>query len=130
MPMPDTPPTLVERIDFDCLEEDCNTTIQFNLMSLKENQGQVGCPNCHRQYQFDRSFLKKLEKLRNLVLAVREAEDILGSCNIAITTPAGEVKIPYQLLLTRLNTMISLSVGGHQMDFNFRVEPLQDGTFR
>jgi hypothetical protein len=123
-------PTLTAKVDFDCLEEGCNTTIQFNLMALAQNQGQVACPNCHRPYQFDRAFLKQLEKLRALVFAVRDAQDILGSCNIAITTPAGEVKIPYQLLLTRLNTMVTLNVGGHQMDFNFRVEPLQDGTFR
>ena len=121
---------LVATIDFECIEDDCGKAIKFNLMTLRENKGQVSCPNCHRPYQFDRAFLSKLEKLRNLVLAVKEAEDILGNCNVAVTTSAGEVKIPYQLLLTRLNTLISLDVGDRQVDFNFRIEPLNEGTFK
>jgi hypothetical protein len=99
-------------------------------MGLKENKGNVSCPGCHRPYQFDRAFLEKLEKLRAIVVAVRGAEDILGHCNVAVTTPMGEVKVPYQLLLTRLNTLISLEVNDKVIDFNFRVEPLGDGSFR
>ncbi len=129
--MPPTPPTeFIAKIDFDCLEADCGQTIQFNLMGLKKNKGVVTCPHCHRPYEFDRAFLGKLEKLRTMVQAVKDAEDILGNCNVAITTPAGEVKIPYQLLLTRLNTLISLDVGDRKIDFNFRIEPFNDTTFR
>lgn len=127
---PVSPQQLIAKVDFDCIEDDCKHTIQFNLMSLKENKGQITCPSCHRPYKFDKSFLSKLEKLRTMVQAVKEAEDILGNCNVAITTPAGEVKIPYQLLLTRLNTLISLNVGDYKIDFNFRIEPLNDGTFK
>lgn len=36
----------------------------------------------------------KLNKLKNLILALRDAEPILGDCNVAVTVPAGEVKIP------------------------------------
>ena len=75
-------------------------------------------------------FLEKLEKLRRLLLAVKDAEDILGDVNVGVTTLNGEVKIPYRLLLTRLNTMITIDVGGQQVDFHFRVEPLDNGSFR
>lgn len=115
-------------VDFDCL--DCVHTVQFDLMSLHDAKGTVSCPHCHRPYQFDRHFLAQLEKLRNLVLAVREAEEIIGNCQIAVTVPGGEVKIPYRLLLTRMNTLISLEVSGKAMDFNFRIEPLNDAAFR
>ncbi len=121
---------LVAQVDFVCIEDDCGQTIKFNLMTLEENKGQVTCPNCHRPYQFDKTFLQKLEKLRTLVLAVRDAEDIIDDCNVAIATPVKEVKLPYRLLLTRLNTLISLNVSGKVIDFNFRVEPLNKATFR
>ena len=118
-------------IDFNCMEEDCDEVVQFNLMQLRENKGLLKCPCCHRQYEFaDNVFLDKLNKLRNLLLAVQDAEDILGDVNVGVTTLNGEVKIPYRLLLTRLNTMISLDVGGSKVDFHFRVEPLDNASFR
>ena len=113
-------------VDFDCLEDGCGHTVEFDLMSLRDSKGLIGCPNCRRQYQFAKGFLEKLEKLKKLVIAVRECESILGDCNIAVATPAGEVKVPYRLLLTRLNTLISLDVNGESVDFNFRIEPLDE----
>jgi hypothetical protein len=121
---------LMAVVDFDCLAADCGKTVEFNLMSLGENGGQVVCPHCHNPYKFDAKFRKKLEKLRVLVLAVQDAQDILGDCNVSINTPVTEVKIPYRLLLTRLNTLISLTVGEHTVDFNFRIEPLNGGAFK
>ncbi len=117
-------------IDFNCIEDGCGATIQFNLLDLMENGSAVNCSHCHRIYQFDKGFVPKLEKLRVLILAVRDAEEILGDCNVAIVTPAGEVKIPYRLLLTRLNTLISLDCNGKKLDFNFRIEPLNETTFK
>jgi hypothetical protein len=72
-------------IDFDCIEKDCGVTIQFNLLELKTDGGKVTCKNCHRIYQFDNEFLGKLEKLRVLILAVRDAEEILGDSNVSAT---------------------------------------------
>lgn len=118
-------------IDFNCMEEDCDEVVQFNLMQLRDNKGLLKCPCCHRQYEFaDDVFIDKLNKLRNLLLAVQDAEDILGDVNVGVTTLNGEVKIPYRLLLTRLNTMITLDVGGRKVDFHFRVEPLDNASFR
>ena len=116
--------------DFDCPEKDCGETIQFDLLDLTDKGGEIACGKCHRLYQFDRPFLAKLKKLQDLILAVQAAEDILGDCDIAVTTPAGEVKVPYRLLLTRLNTLISVNLSGHTFDFHFRVEPLNDGSFK
>ncbi len=124
------PPRLRANIDFACVDDECNNAVRFNLMELRESRGRVRCTECHRQYSFDAPFLDKLERLRSLIGAVMAAEDILGDVNVAVTTPAGEVKIPYRLLLTRLNTLITLQVGEKKVDFNFRVEPLEDGSFR
>ena len=117
-------------IDFDCIEKKCENNIKFNLLDLKENFGKITCTNCRRIYQFDKVFLEKLEKLKVLILAVRDAEEILGDCNIAIVTPAGEVKLPYRLLLTRLNTLVSFDCNGKKLEFNFRVEPLNNAAFK
>ncbi|MFO7821625.1 MAG: hypothetical protein R6V56_06200 [Lentisphaeria bacterium] len=113
-------------VDFICLDDDCESVIKFNILDLEESNGRVTCPVCHREYDFDRPFLQKLERLRNLILSVREAEDLLGDVNVAITTSTDEVRIPYRLLLTRLNTIISIDIGGRQVDFNFRIEPLNE----
>jgi len=117
-------------VDFACLDNDCGTAVCFNVMDLEQSKGRVSCPECHREYHFDQTFLDKLKRFRKLILALQQAEDILGEANVAVTTSTGEVKIPYRLLLTRLNTLISLNVGDSKIDFNFRVEPLGDATFR
>ena len=67
--------------------------------------------------------------MRNLLIAVKDAEDILGDVNVGVNTIAGSAKIPYRLLLTRMNTVITLEVGGFKIDFNFRVEPAKSGDF-
>ena len=88
------------------------------------------CPKCHRPYQFDAELKEKFVKLQNLILAVREAEPILGDCNVAVAVPAGEVKVPYALLLTRMNTIITLDLGGSKVDFHLWIEPSSADTFR
>jgi hypothetical protein len=116
-------------VDFKCLQHDCDAVVEFNIMGLKKNNGVVSCPTCHHQVEFNEEFIGKLEKLRNLLIAVQEAEDILGDCNVGVTTPAGEIKVPYRLLLTRLNSLLTLDVAGEKVDFAFRIEPIA-GSFR
>ena len=104
--------------------------VKFNLMDLASDDFQVLCPKCHRPYAFDEALKTKLNKLKNLILVLRDAESILGDCNVAVTVPAGEVKIPYALLLTRLNTMITLNIGDKKVDFHIWIEPTSANTFR
>ena len=118
------------QLDFICVEPECNGVIKFNLMELAADDFQVLCPKCHRPYAFDTALKTKLNKLKNLILALRDAEPILGDCNVAVTVPAGEVKIPYALLLTRLNTMITLNIGDKKVDFHIWIEPTSANSFR
>ena len=115
-------------LDFIC--PDCGGVVKFNLMELDEVDFQAMCPKCHRPYQFDDQLKDKFKKLQNLIFAVREAEPILGDCNVAVAVPAGEVKVPYALLLTRMNTMITLNLGGRKVDFHLWIEPSSADTFR
>jgi hypothetical protein len=118
------------QIDFMCIEDGCTGVVKFDLLSLAQEEFQVLCPVCHKPYQFDAALREKLMKLKNLIAAVREAEPILGDCNVAVAVPGGEVKIPYALLLTRLNTMITLQLGGKTVDFHLWIEPSSKETFR
>ena len=117
-------------VDFECLDDKCEGTISFNLAEALDDDFQGMCKNCHKAYVFDRELKDKLTKLSDLIIAVRKAEDILGDCNVAVTVPGQTVKVPYSLLLTRLNTMITLKLGDNDVDFHFRVEPSSPETFR
>jgi len=68
----------------------------------------------------------KLEKFEKLCRAVNEAQEILSDTNVAINVYSHEVKIPFRLLLSRLNTQLNLDVGGREIQIRFRVSPLKD----
>lgn len=118
------------QIDFVCMEQDCGTVIKFDLMELAKDDFQTLCPKCHTPYQFNPELREKFIKLQKLIEALRDAEPILGDCNVAVAVPGGEVKVPYALLLTRLNTMISLKLGDKKVDFHLWIEPSSAETFR
>ena len=54
----------------------------------------------------------------------------IDDVKLGIATPAGEVKVPYWLLLTRMNTVFTLDMAGQKVEFHFRVESVGDGAFR
>ncbi len=117
------------KIDFACLE--CQQPVVFDLLGLRQNEGQVSCGHCHKSYCFgETGLLAKLAKLDRLMSTLQECEDILGDVSVGVATFNGEVKVPYRILLTRLNTAITLDLGGRKLDFHFRVEPLAGGQFR
>ena len=118
------------QLDFVCTDANCNGIVKFDLMDLETADFQAMCPKCHRPYAFDPQLKEKFMKLHKLILALRDAEPILGDCNVGVAVPAGEVKIPYALLLTRLNTMITLNLGEQKVDFHLRIEPMSADTFR
>jgi len=117
-------------VDFDCIEDGCGKLLQFNLMDAAEPKFSLNCPECRREYRFDTELQDKLRHLRDMLLAIRDAESILGDCSVGVTVPGGSVRIPYALLLTRLNTILVLDIGGRKVDFHFRVEPASAETFR
>ena len=120
------------QIDFHCLDsENCNGVIKFNLSEICDDDFQAVCPKCHRAYELDEVLGNKLMRMLNLVAAIRDAEDILGDSSVAVTVAgAKEVKIPYALLLTRLNTLITLNYGDKKVDFHLWIEPSSPETFR
>ncbi|MBO5721795.1 MAG: hypothetical protein J6S19_01655 [Lentisphaeria bacterium] len=119
------------QIDFHCLDDSCDGVVKFNLAEICASDFQAVCPKCHRAYELDAALKDKLMRMLKLVSAIRDAEDILGDSSVAVTVAgAKEVKIPYALLLTRLNTLISLHFGDKKVDFHLWIEPSSPDTFR
>ena len=88
------------------------------------------CPKCHKAYQLDAALRDKLARMLDLIHAIRRSEDILGDAMVSVNVAGGEVRIPYALLLTRLNTLITLDFGDRKVDFHLWVEPSSPDTFR
>ena len=118
------------KVDFFCAEEGCDGVVQFSLQDCTDGSIQVLCPKCHKPYVFDHELRTKFNKLQKLIEVVREAEPILGDCSVSVNVPGGSVKVPYALLLTRLNTMLTLRVGGKSIDFHLWIQPSSPDTFR
>ena len=118
------------QIDFNCFTPDCDGVVKFNLADIVSRDFQAVCPKCHHPYSFDAGLKDKLERTLELMVAIRKAEDILGDSNVSVNVAGGEVRIPYALLLPRLNTLITLEVGDRKVDFHLWVEPASPDTFR
>ena len=118
------------KIDFCCLTEDCTGVVEFNLREIADRDFQAVCPVCHRAYALDGTLQDKLERMMKLIEALRNSEDILGDSVVSVNVAGGEVRVPYALLLTRLNTLITLNLGGKPTDFHLWVEPSSPSTFR
>ena len=118
------------RIDFRCLSENCSGVVEFDLHSVIGSDFKVECPVCHRSYALDPVLKDKLTRMLNLIGAIRNAEDILGDAAVSVNVAAGEVRVPYALLLTRLNTLITLTLEDKPTDFHLWVEPSSPETFR
>ncbi len=117
-------------IDFHCLNPDCGKVVKFDLADVKKRGFQAVCPECLATYKLDEALRDKLMRMLALVEAIRNAEDILGDANVSIATRNEEIRVPYALLLTRLNTIITLEFGGHKVDFHLWIEPSSPQTFR
>lgn len=118
------------KIDFRCLTEECTGVVEFHLRELASKDFQAVCPVCHRAYVLDAALRDKLERMMKLIEALRNSEDILGDSVVSVNVAGGEVRVPYALLLTRLNTLITLNLGGTPTDFHLWVEPTSPETFR
>jgi len=117
-------------IDFHCLNPDCGAVVKFDLADVKKRGFQAVCPECLATYKLDDALRDRLMRMLSLVEAIRNAEDLLGDANVAIATRNEEIRIPYAMLLTRLNTIITLEFGGHKVDFHLWIEPSSPETFR
>jgi len=116
---------LGDTLEFNCVRNGCENTVRFAIFDISKKNYVVSCSECGNEYKFDKTLLQKLIKFEKLCRAVNEAEDILSDTNVSIDMAGHAVKIPFRLLLTRLNTQLDLDISGKQIQIKFRLLPLQ-----
>lgn len=106
--------------------QNCNTPILFSLLSRNQFDGVLVCTRCGKKYKFEDQILRQLHHFEALCKQIHASEEILGDTSIAIDVGSHHVKVPFNILLTRLSSVIELDIGGEKLSVSFRVEPLND----
>lgn len=113
-------------LQFQCLG--CEEAVEFSIFDL-ERQPLVECKCCRKKYAFsDETLSRQLRKFEALCNQLIESEEILGSASVGIDVGEHHVKIPYKILLTRLNPSLDLTIGDQTLNIRFRIEPCKDIT--
>lgn len=112
-------------LQFNC--QSCKNPLQFSVLDLDRPNHLLECTHCHKKYRFDDDTLKRqLKKFANLCKQIHESEEILGNTSVGVDVGGHQIKIPYKLLLTRLNSTLDLMIGNEPLSIIFRIEPIKD----
>lgn len=108
-------------LQFSCTA--CERPIQFSILHVKA----LSCPHCKKIYHFeDETLQRQLQKFEKLCRQIVDSEEILSNTSVGVNINGQEVKIPYKILLTRLNSKLDLKIDGKPVTIEFRLEPLKD----
>lgn len=111
-------------LQFNCQE--CGEGVRFSVFELEKNPLCV-CNKCGLSYDFNDPVLtRQIQKFEALCRQIRESEEILSNTSIGIYVGDKELKIPYKLLLSRMNSTLDLTIGGRPLTIIFRIEPVQE----
>lgn len=117
------------RIEFKCVKASCGAVVPVSVLAIQENH-RIRCSTCKNEYVFNEKLADQIRRFERLVTAVQEAKDILGDTAVAVDVPGHSVRVPYKLLLTRLNTLLTLRINNEEIKLNFRVDPLEKQMLR
>jgi len=120
-------------LEFHCVAEGCRHAIRFSILDVSSDH-RLSCSACGQRYFFNPELVRALSKFDKLCRAIHESEEILSDTSVAVNVSSHEVKIPFRLLLTRLNTSLTLrimqEVEGKNVErpieIMFRLQPLTD----
>lgn len=105
----------------------CNQPILFSVLDSENFQEIVACEGCGCKYAFDdATLLRHLKQFEGLCHQIHASQEILGQTAIAIDVGSHHVKVPFNILLTRLNSVMELNINGKKSSIHFRIEPLKD----
>jgi hypothetical protein len=106
---------------FKCLN--CHNPVRFSIFKLNV-QPILTCAGCSKKYAFgDPNLVRQLQKFEALCSQIHESQEILGNASVGVDVGEHHVKVPYKLLLTRLNSSLDLCMDGTVISITFRIEP-------
>ncbi len=112
-------------LQFNC--QICQYPVHFSIFELEKNEGEVSCPQCSLLYDFsDETLRRQLWKFENLCHQIQLSEEILSNTAVGVCIGDREVKIPFKILLTRLNSTLELIIDNKPLIIMFRIEPSKD----
>lgn len=115
-------------LHFPC--QSCQESIEFSVFDLEKIEGKLSCKGCGLIYDFsDEKLKRQLRLFENLCRQIQLSEEILSETSVGVSIGDREVKIPFKILLSRLNSSLCLQVGEQPCNIAFRLEPLNDMTF-
>ncbi len=113
------------KLQFECVE--CDKPVLFSVLNKENFNKGVQCSSCGKAYRFDdKTLVHHLELFEALCQQIYRSQEILGRSSVAIDIGAKCVKVPFNLLLTRLTSVIELNMNGRKSEIAFRLEPLMD----
>ena len=111
-------------LQFNCI--DCKQPVHFSVFDVEESRP-IACPGCSKKYAFSDPILaRQIKKFDALCRQIRDSEEILSHASVGVTCGEHQVKVPYKLLLSRLNSHLDLKIGDQPISITFRIEPVQD----
>lgn len=111
-------------LEFACKK--CKNPLSFSLFDV-DYKHSIVCDQCKKDYQFDdENLVRQLKKFSALCCQIRESEEILSNASIGVDIADKSIKIPFKLLLTRLNSCLEVMLGDEPLTLTFRLEPLKD----
>lgn len=109
-------------LQFPC--QKCQSDVLFSIFELKGKKGKIACPHCTLTYDFsDETLQRQLNKFAALCRQIQDSEEILSNTSIGVSIGEKEVKIPFKILLSRLNSKLDLMMGNNPLSIIFRIEP-------
>lgn len=115
---------LGQNLSFEC--QKCRSEVLFSIFEV-DSKKSISCSHCAKIYSFsDETLLRQLKKFTSLCSQIRESEEILGNTSVGVNIGDRNVKIPFKLLLTRLNSSLDLRIGDQPLTISFRTEPIKD----
>jgi len=87
-------------LEFKCTE--CNHPVYFSVLNDQQLSKTITCEKCDKKYLLGTQILSQLKQFEALCKQIQQSKEIFGQSAVAIDVGPHQVKIPFQLLLTRL----------------------------
>lgn len=110
-------------LEFKCTE--CSHPVYFSVLDDQHLSKTIVCESCQKKYILGTQILSQLKQFEALCKQIQLSKEIFGQSAIAIDVGPHQVKIPFQLLLTRLSSVLELNIGTEKTSISFRVDTLK-----